>query len=63
MRNAEHITINTFLGETWSGLEVKHQRNLPKSAKLLKVDYDLQMNDIQLYISFGKKSKYFILQK
>lgn len=61
MRNAEHITVETFLGETFSGKEIKHQKELPKKAILLKTDYTLDMRDLNLYASFGKTNKYFIL--
>ena len=64
MRNAEHITVNTFLGETWSGKQISHQRELPKKAVLSKVDYTEDMKDLTLYTSYGKTTKkHFILIK
>lgn len=52
------VKIETFLGDVWEGTLVKHQRYLPKTARLLKCDY---FTDSMINIHLYKTSKkYFI---
>jgi hypothetical protein len=60
MGKISHIKIDTFLGETWEGILISHQRQLPKNAILLKCDYSLEsMQDINLYKT---PKRYYILK-
>ena len=57
----EIIKVNTFLGDTWEGVLIRHKRDAPKSVMLIKFDHIADtMEDVVLYKSTGKRSRYYI---